>query len=184
VPLVGSRGMTTHQLKRSLSITTAVGGLVACLLAALVLAAPRALAAEVVVADPAHDTDRSGLDLLSATIDNTDYALSVHVGYTRHRSGNTIVGVDARGRETLRVVNSHHAHGRDRTMLLDSDRRIACDGLASRWRPRAAELTLVVPSACLWDGDYGALRTWVLTEPLHSGADVDQLVQHAWVARG
>ena len=172
--------MMTRRLSRSLSLPAAGVALVA----SLTLAASGAHAAELVALDPVHDTERSGLDIVSATIDNADYSVAVDVSFARHRSGNTIVGLQARGRSLVRLVNSHGAHGRDRSMLLDADGRVACSGLTSAWQVRAARLSFAVPSTCLWQGNYGALRSWVLTEPRHSGEDIDFLPQSTWVARG
>ena len=158
-----------------------VAGLVAGLIA---LSAPVAYAAETTLKDPSGDNAGPGLDLLSANIQNDDYTMTISVDYRVHRSGTTIVGLKARDRGVLRVVNQHDTGGPDRTLLLDKDGRIACDGLLAVWNGNRAQLTLSVPSTCLWQGNYGAVRPWVLTEGLNSGSDIDFLTTDGWIARG
>ena len=58
-------------------------------------------------------------------------------------------------------------------MLLDRNGRIACDGLVVNWNNASASATYKVPSTCLWQGNYGAVRPWFLTEGLNSGSDID-----------
>lgn len=172
--------MTHRHHTRIFSIT----GLLAVLLALPLVISPAAHAAELVATDPAGDTDRAGLDVVGVTVDNADYSLTVDVSYSRNRSGNTIVGLEAAGQGLLRLVNSHRADGNDRTRLYDNDGRLPCKGLTGTWRSHVAQLRLQIPSTCLWRGNYGSLRTWMLTEPLHSGEDVDLLTERARVARG
>lgn len=63
--------------------------------------------------------------------------------------------------------------------------RLRCSGACTRFRLR-------LPSRCLLDGDYGAVRGWFLTEELNGGGDVDYAPDAAdetldvtsWVPRG
>ena len=68
-------------------------------------------------------------------------------------------------------------------------RALQCRGFRVRWSDEEPVVTLRMPSRCLDDGDYGAIRFAVLTE---RGADVDfapetprgDVSVSAWVPRG
>ncbi len=145
---------------------------------------PAASAAELTVTDPARDNDGPGLDIVSGVLDNTDYTLTGTVGFRTDRDGTLIVGVKARQRALLRLVSRHRADGGGRNVLLDRNGRIACDGLVVNWRPASSTATFSIPSTCLWQGNYGAVRPWFLTEGLDSGADVDFATTTEFVPRG
>jgi len=169
--------MTTRRILAALS-AAGVAGLI-------LLASPAAYAAELQLADPARDTNGPGLDVVGTDVSNDDYRLTTTVDYRVDRSGTTIVGLKARNRALVRVVNYHRADGDDKTILVDhNDARIACGGLRASWDADDAELTVSVPSPCVWRGNYGAVRPWILTEPLGSGRDVDFLTTKQWIARG
>jgi hypothetical protein len=148
-------------------------------------------AAELTVTDAAHDTARAGLDIVGASLVNDDYALSASVNFRKHRSGTVVVGVRAHNRGLIRVVTKHQADGGGRSFLVDSKGKIRCAGLSVSWHPAHASVSLTVPSTCLWGGNYGAVRAWILSEDLTSGTDVDYAPeQHgrsthtAWLPRG
>jgi hypothetical protein len=169
--------MTTRRILAALS-AVGVAGLT-------LLASPAAYAAELELADPARDSNGPGLDVVGVEVSNDDYRLATTVDYRVNRSGTTIVGVKARNRAVVRVVNYHRVDGDDKTFLIDhNDARVSCPGLRSDWDTDDAELTVSVPSSCLWRGNYGAVQPWVLTEPLDSGRDVDLLTTKQWIARG
>ena len=174
--------MTTTRPLKSLSIAGLLIGLI--LPVSIAVGAQTAQAATLTFTDPSGDTSRAGLDLVSATLDNADYTASIDINFKAHKSGTTVVGLRARGRGTLRIANLHNADGRDRTFLLNNSGRIACDGLSANWREKSAALHIEVPSSCLWQGNYGAIRPWLLTEGLKSGSDVDYAATDAWTPRG
>jgi hypothetical protein len=157
----------------------------ACLAGGLTLSvAPAALAAELTVTDPARDNDGPGLDIVSGVLDNTDYTVSGTVNFRADRDGTLIVGLKARERGLLRLVSRHRADGGGRNVLLDRNGRIACDGLVVNWNSAAATATFSIPSTCLWQGNYGAVRPWYLTEGLDSGSDIDFATTTEFVPRG
>lgn len=145
---------------------------------------PAASAAELTVTDPARDNQLPGLDIVGATLDNADYAVTVDVNMRVDRSGVTVVGLKARQRQLLRIVNKHDLDGQDRTFLVDNDGRVRCDGLTSAWSTDLPKVTISVPSTCLWQGNYGAVLPWFLTEGLDSGSDVDFATTTQWTPRG
>jgi hypothetical protein len=174
--------MTTQRTLKSLSIAGLVAGLMLPLL--MVVGVSTANAEALSITDPSGDNVRRGLDIVGARVDNADYALTVDLNVRADRSGTTVVGVRAHDRGTLRIVNLHDLEGPDRTVLLNKNGRIACAGLSAEWNDNSSELTLSVPSSCLWQGNYGAVRPWLLTEGLKSGSDVDYAASDAWVSRG
>jgi hypothetical protein len=166
----------------SLSVAGLLAGLILPL--SVMLGASPAHAAGLTITDPSGDNSRPGLDIVSAVVDNADYTVTIDINFKAHRSGTTVVGIRARGRGTIRIANLHDADGRDRTVLLDNTGRIACRGLSSEWHEKSAALTLSVPSSCLWQGNYGSVRPWLLTEGLKSGSDVDYAATDQWTPRG
>ncbi|MFL6182586.1 MAG: hypothetical protein ACJ73J_09775 [Actinomycetes bacterium] len=174
--------MTTTRPLKSLSIAGLLIGLILPL--SVAFGVQTAHAAALTFTDPSGDTSRPGLDLINATLDNGDYTVTIDINFKAHKSGTTVVGLRARERGTLRIANLHDADGRDRTLLLNSSGRIACDGLSAQWRDKRAALRLEVPSGCLWQGNYGAIRPWLLTEGLKSGSDVDYAATDTWTPRG
>jgi hypothetical protein len=147
--------------------------------------APAASAAELTITDPARDNQLPGLDIVGATLDNADYVLAAEVNMRVDRSGTVIVGLKARQRPLIRLVSRHDVDGRDRTFLVDQDgARVRCDGLHTTWNTEQPSVTVGVPSTCLWQGNYGAVRPWFLTEGLDSGSDVDFAATDMWTPRG
>lgn len=146
--------------------------------------APAASAAELTVTDPARDNDGQGLDIVSGVIENDDYALSGTVSFRADRDGTLIVGLKAHDRGLVRVVSKHREGGSSRSLLIDNDGRVTCDGLVVRWNAKAGSARFSVPSTCLWQGNYGAVRPWFLTEGLDSGSDVDFATTTEFVPRG
>jgi hypothetical protein len=173
------------------SLTPAVAGLIAGVIATLVLGASSASAATVVVNDPSGDAEGRGLDITGADLDNGDYALSTTVNFVSSRAGTVVVGLKARDRSLVRLVIRHRADGSSRSYLIDArNEPISCDGFAWAWRQARASVSFVVPSTCLWVGNYGAVKAWYLTER-REGGDVDYAPERAsrlqftaWVPRG
>jgi hypothetical protein len=169
--------MTTPRVT-SIALSTCIAlGMAVCL-------APAASAAELTVTDPARDNAVAGLDLISSVLQNNDYTVAGTVSFRADRDGTLIVGLKARDRGLVRVVSRHQAGGGSRSFLLDADGRIVCDGLAVSWHNRSAVASFSVPSTCLWEGNYGAVRPWFLTEGLDSGVDVDFSTTTTFVPRG
>ncbi len=176
----GRRTLRSMTRIRVASVVLSVGLAVGLSLAL----APAASAAELTVTDPARDNEAPGLDIVSAVLQNTDYTVSGTVSFRADRDGTLIVGLKARERGVLRVVSKHHADGGGRNVLLDRNGRIACDGLVVNWNNASASATYKVPSTCLWQGNYGAVRPWFLTEGLNSGSDIDLATSTEFVPRG
>ena len=169
--------MTTRRIAAIVLSLPLALGLVASL-------APAASAAELTVTDPARDNAGAGLDLISAVLQNNDYTVTGTVGFRADRDGTLIVGLKARDRGLVRVVSRHQAGGGSRSFLVDADGRLVCDGLTVSWNIRSSSASFSVPSLCLWEGNYGSVRPWFLTEGLNSGADVDFATTTTFVPRG
>jgi len=146
--------------------------------------APPASAAELIVTDSARDNAGPGLDIINAVLENTDYTVSGTVSFRADRDGTLVVGLKAHNRGLLRVVSKHHQGGSARSVLINNDGRVTCDGLAVRWNTSTGSARFSVPSTCLWDGNYGAVRPWFLIERLDSGNDVDVATTTEFVPRG
>ncbi|VXB57047.1 hypothetical protein [Nocardioides sp. AX2bis] len=158
--------------------------------APLGLASPVHAATEVVV-DPAGDAGGpQRLDVTRAAVRNDDRLLVARVSLAEDRRGDVIVSVDPRGDSGLRLVATKKTDGSVREQILpgaftdggDVDGPTPCRGLRVRWAEDVARLAM--PSACLHDGDYGAVRFSVLTE---NGADSDVAPDRGtsgWIPRG
>lgn len=146
--------------------------------------APAASAAELTVTDPSRDNTANGLDIVSGVLENGDNTLSGTVSFRTDRDGALIVGLKAHDRGLIRVVSKHREGGGSRSVLIDNDGRVNCDGLVVRWNAKAGSARFSVPSTCLWKGNYGAVRPWFLTEGLDSGSDIDVATTQDFVARG
>lgn len=171
--------MTLRTTSRSLFIA----GLAAAL---ITVGAPGAQAAELTLTDPAGDNEQTGLDIIGSTIVNGDYAVSVTISFRRARSGFYAASLKARERGLLRVAGEYRPHtGVTREFLLDADGRLRCEGLTSDWDATSASVTFQVPSTCLWQGNYGAIRVpWLLTESIADHGDVDVAGPSGWIPRG
>ncbi len=157
------------------------------------LAAP-AHAEKAAVHDEVGDTEAAGLDFTKVVLRNNDHAVVTTMTFAEDRRGEVIVGIRARGHGLVaRAVSIHRREGADRVFLIKgSDEEAPCAGLRSTWDRPAARLRIRVPSTCLRDGDYGAVRGWFLTEESGGGGDVDYapegvdegLASMPWIARG
>lgn len=157
----------------------------------LVTAAP-AEAQSASVTDASGDTFVAGLDITSATLANHDQAFVANISFVVDKPDRVVVAIENRAGRRLRVVSEHPLQGEDTTTLLDEQgNAVRCRGLRGAWDRAAATLALRVPSSCLIGGNYGAVRSWVLTES-RSGHDVDYAPQTAdgdiaftpWIPRG
>jgi hypothetical protein len=136
------------------------------------LAAP-AQAASVSFTDPAGDGAAGPrLDITDGVLRNRDHRIVVETSYVRVSRGDLIVFLQARGTTGgVRVVSLHHPAGEDDNFLLNrAGQRRECAGLRVTWDAEADTSLVSLPSRCFRGGDYGAVRTKVLTE---IGADAD-----------
>jgi hypothetical protein len=174
-------------MKRSLGLAVATS------LTALVVGASPASAQQLTIADPAGDAANGGPDITDVTFRNLDNAVRVTVTFVRTMRGNMIVSVDPRHATGVRMVSEYRPAGHTTNVVLPhafTDRQPGrgaepCRGFRVRWSPDAPTATFRMPSRCLHDGDYGALRFVVLTE---HGSDSDFAPSTPrgtdWVPRG
>ncbi len=170
--------------------TAVAATLVLGVTAPLGLASPVHAASETVV-DPVGDAGQgTRLDVVRATVANDDRTVVARVAFAEDVRGDLIVSLDPRGDTGVRLVASKKRDGTVTSRLLPgafTDRRPAedtpaCRGLRVRWAEDLARLAM--PSRCLQDGDYGAVRFSVLTE---NGSDSDFAPDRAtsgWIPRG
>ena len=159
------------------------------------LAAP-AYAAIGSIDDPAGDTPPHSLDVVRATLDNQDHAIVVKVRFRHARRGDLIVSVDPRGARGVRLISQYRPAGTTTNFVLPGAftnsgggaEAIQCPGFRVRWNTVLDRARLVLPSTCLQDGDYGAMRFGVLTEAAAGGSDADYAPgdegTSSWIARG
>jgi len=177
-------------MSRALAVVPAALALVAA------LTAP-AQAANGIVEDPVGDAADTGLDIRRATLDNRDDQIVARVRFDALRRGDLIVSVDPRGDQGLRMVSQYRPQGETKNFLLPfafsnpgggGAPEVDCPGFRVRWSTAAERATLRLPSSCLQDGDYGAVRFAVLTERPRGG-DVDSAPENGqggvgFIARG
>jgi hypothetical protein len=136
------------------------------------LAAP-AQAASTRFTDPAGDGAAGPrLDITHGLLRNRDHQIVVETSYVRVSRGDLIVFLQARGTKGgIRVVSLHHPAGKDDNFILTrAGERRDCAGLRVTWDAEAETSRASLPSSCFRGGNYGALRSKVLTE---IGADAD-----------
>jgi hypothetical protein len=143
-------------------------------------------AEQLTITDPAGDARAGGLDITGVHIRNRDHAIRTTVLFVRDHPGWVIVAVKVRQGPLLRVVSRHRASGPDKVMLINRrGREVQCGGLTSTWDRSAATVQLRLPSGCVRDGNYGAIRSsWTLIESLRRGIDVDSALSKKWISRG
>jgi hypothetical protein len=178
-------------MKRSLGVV--LGSTAAVLL----LGAGPAAAQRAAVEDPAGDATNRGLDITAAAVRNLDHAVVVRVRFVASVRGDVIVSVDPRRARGVRLVSEYRPAGTTENFVLigaftdrgPGGRAVQCPGFRVRWSDEEPVVTMRMPSRCLNDGDYGAIRFAVLTE---RGADSDHAPEtrrgdvsvSTWVARG
>ena len=174
----------------------------AAAVAALVLAATPATAQQTTISDPAGDAANHGFDIVRTTVHNRDHGIVVRVRFTRSVRGDLIVSVDRRKASGLRLVSEYRPLAHTENLVLGgafTDKRpqgdesgpkvVDCPGFRVRWSADRPVARLRMPSRCLADGDYGAVRVSVLTE---RGSDADyapgtsegEIGTSDWVPRG
>jgi hypothetical protein len=141
----------------------------------LLLVAPGApaQAASTSFTDPAGDGAAGPrLDIVDGVLRNRDHRIVVETSYVRVSRGDLIVFLRARRTKgALRIVSEHHPAGADDNYLLNrAGERRDCAGLRVTWNAEADTSQASLPSRCFLKGNYGAVRTVVLTE---IGPDAD-----------
>jgi hypothetical protein len=139
----------------------------------LVIPAAPAQAASVGFTDPRGDGAAGPrLDITGGALRNRDHRIVVETSYAQVSRGDLIVFLQARGTTgSVRVVSLHRPAGEDDNFLLDrAGQRRECAGLTVMWDAEADTSRVSLPARCFHEGNYGAVRTKVLTE---IGADAD-----------
>jgi hypothetical protein len=156
----------------------------------LVVPAAPAQAASVSFTDPTGDgAAGSRLDITDGALRNRDHRILVETSYAQVGRGDLIVFLQARGLQgTLRIVSRHRPAGVDENFVLSrAGKRKDCAGIRVRWDASLDTSRVSIPSSCFNAGNYGALRTFLLTE-VDGGSDADMAPdrrgQAEWVARG
>jgi hypothetical protein len=143
--------------------------------------------------DPTGDAG-GGLDVVHSTLDNRDRSIRITVRFDEAERGDLIVSVDPRGAHGVRLVSEYRPAGKTKNFVVAgafTDKRVGgvlkCAGFKVRWNADTDRARLTLPSTCLQDGDYGAVRFSVLTERASGGdADLapDDETSSAWIPRG
>jgi hypothetical protein len=141
---------------------------------------PAATAQEAELYDPAGDAANPGLDFTNVKLNSLDRKIVVTASFTQVRRGTLIVSIDPRGRDGVRLVSALAADGTSIDSLypgaftdqgtVDEPEPLDCPGFRVTWLPRQKQTQLVLPSSCLNEGNYGAVRVSYLSE---RGADTD-----------
>jgi hypothetical protein len=161
----------------------------------LCLASP-AHAAVGILDDAEGDAPQGELDIVGARVSNEDHRIVVRVRFDEVRRGELIVSVDPRGARGVRLVSLYRPKLGTKSFVVQgaftnapggSGDVLPCDGFRVRWNDDRDVARLVLPSTCLQDGDYGAVRFAVLTEAAGGGGDSDLAPEDGstpWIARG
>jgi len=170
---------------------------VAITVGALLSWLPSAHAQSLTLTDPAGDTSRSGLDITTVKVRNRDHAVIAKVSFVDAVRGDLIVSLTARHGPGVRIISKHRPQAGDSTFLLPGSfakagARLPCRGLTGAWDDDLETVKVRMPSRCLAEGNYGAIRFAVLTEPAKGGGDVDcaperangDISHSAWIPRG
>lgn len=150
-----------------------------CLVVALALTAvvvgapPAARAATIRIGDPDRDGQQgAALDITSVRLSNNDHAVVTEIAFRRVTAGDLALyyrPVGSGGEDVVQVVSRHRGRG-DRNYVATLDGRQPCGGLRVTWDDARDTARVRLPATCLRGGDYGALRTRIITE---IGADAD-----------
>lgn len=167
--------------------------------ASLIATGPSASAAEYTVYDAAGDAANPGLDFTEVTVNNLDTKIVATAKFVRDRRGKLVVSIDPRGGTGVRLVSVYRPGGTTKNKVLpgafsdpgsaQDNTPIECPGFKVTWKPKADLARLQLPSSCLSDGDYGAVRFGYQSE---KGADTDfgpqsekgYLTATDWIPRG
>lgn len=153
---------------RRISVVAAAAAL---LLSPFAVPAP-ALADTEVVADEIGDgADGPDLDIIELRLRNGAKRIVVTTTYAQVANGDQIIFLKAQQLPgTIRVVSERRA-GQDRDFLLNGKgEKLRCPKLSTTWDSVTSTSRVVLPAKCFHDGDYQAVKTFLLTE---IGSDTD-----------
>jgi hypothetical protein len=140
----------------------------------MVLVSGSALAQTVSVSDPAGDGLKGHrLDITEVKVANRDHAIITTISFVRVAHGDLGVAMKARGdrRKQLVGVTSVHRASGDTNLFRTFAGVQKCKGLSVTWDATTNRVRVRVPSRCLDNGNYGALKVKAITE-IGSDADV------------
>ncbi len=161
----------------------------------LTLVAAPASAQSLTTSDPADDTFAKGLDMTRIKVVNRDHAIVVTTTIVKSKGGEMIASNDPRKARGLRLVSDYRPKGETENFVLEGaftdkaagDDVVKCKGFRVRWSDEEPTVTMKLPSRCLQDGDYGAVRAAFLTEG-QQVSDVDYAPGEQgstdWIPRG
>jgi len=169
--------------------TRAVAPFAAALVLALVPGP--ALAQEAALTDPAGDARNKGLDFVRVKLSSQDHRIVVKARFVKAKRGDVIVAIQPRGDRGVRLVSEYRPRGTTRNYVLAGAfsargagaAQLACPGFKVVWRPAKELARMRLPSTCLNNGDYGAVRFTFLSE--RGGSDTDAAAENSpWIPRG
>lgn len=161
----------------------------------LALVAAPASAQSLTTPDPTDDTLGKGLDMTRIKVVNRDYAIVVKTTFVKSVRGEMIASIDPRKAHGLRLVSDYRPKGETKNFVVAgafTDKGgggdiVKCKGFRVRWSTEEPTVTMKLPSRCLRDGDYGAVRAAFLTEG-PKVSDVDYAPNEGestdWIPRG
>jgi hypothetical protein len=147
--------------------------------ATLTLMAGPAAAQQTAVSDPAGDAAGRGLDFTRVAVANRDHRIVVRARFVQTRRGDLIVSIDPRGASGVRLVSEYRPNGTTTNYVVpgaftartSDPPTVACPRFTVVWRPARDLARMTMPSKCLHEGDYGAVRFAFLSE--RGGGDTD-----------
>jgi hypothetical protein len=147
--------------------------------ATLTLVAGPAVAQQTAVSDPPGDAAGPGLDFTRVTVANRDHRIVVRARFVQARRGDLIVSIDPRGASGVRLISEYRPNGTTTsyvapgafTARTSGPPTVACPRFTVVWSPDRDLARMTMPSKCLHEGDYGAVRFAFLSE--RNGGDTD-----------
>jgi hypothetical protein len=156
-----------HAMRR---IARWAGLLLSC---CLVLASGPAIGQTLRFDDPAGDGQKgTHLDITSIKVANRDHVLVTTISFVKVAAGDLAVGFKQRGRGPRgeAVVTSLHRTRGDKNALYTVAGAVRCKGFRVTWDATLSRVRVRIPSRCITDGDYGAIKVQALAE---IGSDAD-----------
>ena len=157
----------------------------------VLVTASGAVAAQLRVKDALNDNMGRGLDIVQASVSNRDRSVVATVLFREERLGDVVVALRTRHQGAVGLAVKHRS-GPDKVFFLTRKDDGRCAGLRVDWMPKVAAVQFNMPARCLNGGNYGAIKTWILTEGARGGSDTDyapvnddgNLTYSRWVSRG
>lgn len=158
-----------------------LGLVVLATLVAILLGAAPSVAMVTTIRDSGGDAPAQTLDVKWVRLDNGFGRVKVKVHLRTMNPGAVVVSVEPSHGRGVRMLSVRDQAGHTTDYVADgafgdphpSSEPIRCRGLRVRWYPEEPSVTFKMPSECLNDGHYRALRFQVLTED-EEGGDADQ----------